>query len=198
MLKSLTFAVAMSVATFNMAHAGSYHECPISIRKAMNAELQGNFVLAILADLSDSYYKTRPTEYKWWNEIRRWYSHQSGGVEYIPFEVQAATFKMAAGAFYEQVGREEPYIKAEIALIDADETPSDMDRHLQTQADRIEFEMNKIQQSWIESSEKEDPEHPSHHKSLSDTAIKAVHRIRSVGTLADAYRATGTKRPDER
>jgi hypothetical protein len=56
--------------------------------------------------------------------------------------------------------------------------------HLQTQADRIEFEMNEIQQSWIESSEKEDPEHPSHHKSLSDTAIKALHRIRSVGTLA--------------
>ena len=73
-----------------------------------------------------------------------------------------------------------------------------MDRHLQTQADRIDFEMNEIQQSWIESSEKEDPEHPSHHKSLSDTAIKALHRIRSVGTLADAYRATGTKRPDER
>ena len=69
-------------------------------------------------------------------------------MKYVASEIQVSTFHMAAGRFYEMVGREEPYVKEELDNIEIYETPTDMDRHLQTQADRIEFEMNAIQESW--------------------------------------------------
>jgi hypothetical protein len=135
------------------AHAGSVYECPLSIRKAMRAETQGNFVLVVLSELSDSYYKLDNTEYKWWNEAKHWVSKQYGpwSMKYVASEIQVSTFHMATGSFYEMVGREEPYIKEELDNIEIEETPTEMDRHLQTQADRIEFEMNAIQRASLSS-----------------------------------------------
>jgi hypothetical protein len=135
------------------AHAGSVYECPLSIRKAIRAETQGNFVLVVLSELSDSYYKLDNTEYKWWNEAKHWVSKQYGpwSMKYVASEIQVSTFHMATGSFYEMVGREEPYIKEELDNIEIEETPTEMDRHLQTQADRIEFEMNAIQRASLSS-----------------------------------------------
>jgi hypothetical protein len=200
-MKILIATLAL-ITSLGVAHAGSVHECPLSIRKAMQAEVQGNFVLVVLSELSDSYYKLDNTEYKWWNEAKHWVSKQYGpwSMKYITPEVQAVTFHMAAGSFYEMVGREEPYIKEELDNIEIDETPTDMDRHLQTQADRIEFEMNEIQESWREMDEASPDYKPEHrqHVSLSSAAIEALAKIRSSGKLADAYRSLGWKRPDER
>jgi hypothetical protein len=158
MRKFRTCAAIAALMIAAPAHAGSVYECPLSIRKAMRAEVQGNFALVVLAGLSDDYYKLDNTEYKWWNEAKRWVS---SSVKYSAPEIQAGTFHMVARSFYEMVGREEPYIKEELDNIEIDETPTDMDRHLQTQADRIEFEMDEIQESWREMDEAS-PDYKSH------------------------------------
>jgi len=199
MFKSLTFAVALSVAAFNLAHAGSYRECPVSFRKVSGVEVQGNFTLGVLREIQENYIKLHNTNYRWWNQIRYWYSKNMGGLEYIPIDVEIMTFKMAAASFYEMVGRAEPYITSELELLDPSETPRDMDRHIQTQADRIEYEMHELEASYDETSEAKYGEPPrTPHKSLSEKGEADLIKIRSLGTMADSYRTIGWKRPDER